>query len=102
MSRIRKTVLCKCGCGAKVKWRVLPSGFRGRGKYVPGHFKKTTKNAAFAHLDVSRERKRQLRKRAEGFCIIAGCNEPLVTENHCARHAGKKWQQAKPELQAVV
>lgn len=48
----------------------------------------------FTDLKVSKERKRQLRRRAKGLCVIAGCENPLVTINHCAVHARADTQQS--------
>lgn len=39
----------------------------------------------FTDLPVSRQRKRQLRLKRDGQCII--CGRKLVTANHCAFHA---------------
>lgn len=74
-TRPRKQHFCRCGCGAKVDARY--------DRYLPGHRK--TKNHAFAHLPVSRERKRQLRRISEGKCIRA-CNEPIFANDFCKKH----------------
>lgn len=40
----------------------------------------------FTALPVSRERKRQLRKRKKGRCIVPGCWEPPVSAERCVKH----------------
>jgi hypothetical protein len=39
----------------------------------------------FSHLPVSHQRKTQLRYKRDGKCEI--CGDPLVTKNHCLKHA---------------
>lgn len=39
----------------------------------------------YTHLDLSRQRKWQLRQRDKGKCIT--CGEPRVDATHCAKHA---------------
>lgn len=39
----------------------------------------------FTDLDVSHERKRQLRQLRDGLCVR--CNQPLADANHCLKHA---------------
>jgi hypothetical protein len=41
----------------------------------------------FTGLNVSKEYRRQLRRRAQGLCIVAGCPNRLATANHCGYHA---------------
>jgi hypothetical protein len=40
----------------------------------------------FTDKDVSRERKRQLRKVRAGLCLKASCNEPIFKTERCKRH----------------
>ena len=70
--RPKRKRFCKCGCGTEIEVE----------KYLPGHRK--TVNGAFAHLPVSRERKRQLRKASQGLCVRGACkNQRLKGKEFC-------------------
>ncbi len=65
---------CRCGCGQ----------ITGKyPKYLPGHRK--SKNHLFQHLNLSRERKRQLRRISEGKCI-RNCDNPVFRSGFCEKH----------------
>ena len=52
----------------------------------------------FAKLDVSRQRKYQLRRQAEGLCVMCG-RRKLVTRTLCATCARKRGVKVPGKLQ---
>lgn len=54
---------------------------------------------AFTDMAISRQRRYQLRKEAQGVCPL--CSEPLATEHFCLKHAVYQREAARKKLGSV-
>ncbi len=65
-------------------------------RYVRGHGRRI--NDEFSDLNISRERKRQLRMKKRGLCVVPSCGEKAVVGERCLAHAKERREKQRRRL----